>query len=508
MLPQGLSVPNPAIGGSLQMDGEEPDGVPEPIDSCCAAEVPQQALPANGSETAGSPVDNNLGENQEINSDEDMTAVMATMSQAEMRMVFEGFVHTGSMTDDQKQLLKNLIEGVLAQRDEAGAAEEVEAAPNTAAAAASESTETAAQMRQKAREDAEARVAIAVKSIDEAEKACGGHEPDLVAARNVLPAQTQPLAQGAAQAQQLIHKVLGTCPTEAEKAVKKADRDVRDVVVLRCVACCEDLKDRDGFLVKATEAYNGELDKEVRAQLLLAYHKDPTNQRCGFISNNQVAADRRGGPRPRRRRHSPGKRGEDGLADHELEDQDQATAAAEGAASTRARAEPMKIVPSLSLQEAADSTVEYSYFWQPPPERLHAVQGETTSLVPPLHWGTSVEANKKDTPANSSPDLLDVGPRGLEAEKDEEAPRAGRREAGRSRQRQPAVPVMPYPYAQQFPDVNWNWHGANMNAQAITRPEQRKWQQGSAGSSHETYNNQAATMQSTWRPAQGANTKH
>ena len=497
MLPQGLSIPNPAIGGSLQMDGEEPDGLPEPIDSCCAAEVPQQALPANGSETAGSPVDNNLGENQEINSDEDMTAVMATMSQAEMRMVFEGFVNTGSMTDDQKQLLKNLMEGVLAQRDAAGAAEEVEAAPNTAAAAASVSTETAAQMQQKAREDAEAKVAIAVKSIDEAEKACGGHEPDLVAAKNLLQAQTQPLAAGAAQAQRLIHKVLGTCPTEAEKAVKKADRDVRDVVVLRCRAECEDPKDRDGFLVKATEAYNGELDKEVRAQLLLAYHKDPTNQRCGFISNNQVAADRRGGPRPRRRRHSPGKRGEDGLADHELEDQDQATAAAEGAASTRARAEPMKIVPSLSLQEAADSTVEYSYFWQPPPERLHAVQGETTSLVPPLHWGTSVEANKKDTPANSSPDLLDVGPWGLEAEKDEKAAQAGRREPGRSCARQLAVPMMPYPYAQQFLDVNWNWHGYNMNAQAMTRPEHYKWQQGSASSSHET-----------WMPAQGAKTTH
>lgn len=186
----------------------------------------------------------------------------------------------------------------------------------------------------------------------------------------------------------------------------------------------------------------------------------------------------------------------------------------------------MKIVPSWSLQEAADSTVEYSYFSPPQPEnRLDAVQGasrsrtrnsapstmqtpDMTAQVSHLHWGTSVEANKKDTPANSSPDLLDVGPRGLEAEKDEEAPRAGRREAGRSRQRQPAVPVMPYPYAQQFPDVNWNWHGYNMNAQATTRPE-HKWQ-GSAGSSHETYNNQAAAaaMHSTWRPAQGANTKH
>ena len=34
-------------------------------------------------------------------------------------------------------------------------------------------------------------------------------------------------------------------------------------------------------------------------------HKDPTEMKCGFVSNNQVAADRRGGPRPRQRRHSP-----------------------------------------------------------------------------------------------------------------------------------------------------------------------------------------------------------
>ena len=45
------------------------------------------------------------GQNQEIKSDEDMTAVMSTMSPAEMRMVFEGFMNTGSVTDSQKQLL-------------------------------------------------------------------------------------------------------------------------------------------------------------------------------------------------------------------------------------------------------------------------------------------------------------------------------------------------------------------------------------------------------------------
>ena len=63
--------------------------------------------------------DDNPGQDQEIKSDEDMTAVMSTMSPAEMRMVFEGFMNTGSLTDSQKQLLKNLMEGVLVQRDRA-----------------------------------------------------------------------------------------------------------------------------------------------------------------------------------------------------------------------------------------------------------------------------------------------------------------------------------------------------------------------------------------------------
>ena len=63
--------------------------------------------------------DGNPGQNQEIKSDEDITAVMSTMRPAEMRMVFEGFMNTGSLTDSQKQLLKNVMEVVLVQRDRA-----------------------------------------------------------------------------------------------------------------------------------------------------------------------------------------------------------------------------------------------------------------------------------------------------------------------------------------------------------------------------------------------------
>ena len=117
-----------------------------------------------------------------------------------------------------------------------------------------------------------------------------------------LQETTKPLGRGAAQAQQLIHEVLMNCPPAAEKAVKKADRDVRDVVVLRCRARCTNLKDREGFLEKATEAYDGQLDKEIRAQLLLAYHKERMrlitlrlfvlSQFCGCVLRTNHAVSR------------------------------------------------------------------------------------------------------------------------------------------------------------------------------------------------------------------------
>ena len=170
--------------------------------------------------------------------------------------------------------------------------------------------ELAERARREARADAEAKMKAAMESIMYAQQilqACGGDGiADLQRAMELLQADTDPLAQGAAQAQQLVRQVLSNCPAASQKAVKKADRDVRDIVMFRCRAECCDPKDREEFLARAAEAYGGkELDKEewreVRAQLLLSYHKDRKNQKCGFVSNNQIAADRCGGPRPRRR---------------------------------------------------------------------------------------------------------------------------------------------------------------------------------------------------------------
>ena len=142
---------------------------------------------------------------------------------------------------------------------------------------------------------------ITIQSIMDAEKACGEPNPHFQNAIQKLQESTEPLARGAAEALRLVEQALSEY--SRAKPIKEAVNHVRDMVVRRCRACCVDPKDRDGFLVKVDEAFGGDLDKTSRAAVLLAYHKDSQNQRCGFVSNNAVFAARRGGPRPRRRRH-------------------------------------------------------------------------------------------------------------------------------------------------------------------------------------------------------------
>ena len=60
----------------------------------------------------------------------------------------------------------------------------------------------------------------------------------------------------------------------------------------RTSSCSDVEQSREKFLGRAALAYGGgELDKEVQAKLLLSYHKDHKNQKCGFISNNQIATE-------------------------------------------------------------------------------------------------------------------------------------------------------------------------------------------------------------------------
>lgn len=243
---------------------------------------------------------------------EEIAAIIANFAYAEMQQFHDNLINHELIPTN---VIGGIVVSIQAHREETQQADDTAAeAAGNQDAAANDADMTPQELRKKAAEQVPAMRQKAMKSMDAAQRLCGGqagrHAWVFRNAKEAIQADTDPPARGAAEAQRLVHKVLKNCPDRAEKAVKKADRDIRDVVVLQCRAICEDPKDRDLFLQKATEAYKGaggELEKEVRAQLLLAYHKDPTNQRNGFTSNNQIAADRKGGPRPRRRPPSRGR---------------------------------------------------------------------------------------------------------------------------------------------------------------------------------------------------------
>ena len=146
---------------------------------------------------------------------------------------------------------------------------------------------------------------IAIHDLRVAEKAHGGHNEKLREAEHWLRQETMSLDQGAAKAEMLVREVFEKSPVEAVKAVKRCHRGVRDVVMLYCVSKSDDPQDRDMFIVRAWDAYGGKLSwpgwKQTLSLLLLAYRKDPANKN-GFMSNNQVAAERRGKARPPRKR--------------------------------------------------------------------------------------------------------------------------------------------------------------------------------------------------------------
>ena len=122
------------------------------------------------------------------------------------------------------------------------------------------------------------KTADAIRSLVAAEEAGGGDA--LGEARGFL--QT-PCAQSAASALIAIGHAATNCGDEALGAVKAAERAVRDVVVLRCCAPGGGVLDVDqgAFLEAAEVAFDrllrghvlGDADRELRAVLLLAYHK-------------------------------------------------------------------------------------------------------------------------------------------------------------------------------------------------------------------------------------------
>ena len=86
-----------------------------------------------------------------------------------------------------------------------------------------------------------------------------------------------------------------------QKKLKAANRDIRDVVAHRCKAWTSDPTDREHFVKNLQEAYEKfGLDKELRAKVMLAYHKD--EKTVYFISNNEKAAQAKGKKRGKRSR--------------------------------------------------------------------------------------------------------------------------------------------------------------------------------------------------------------
>ena len=86
----------------------------------------------------------------------------------------------------------------------------------------------AERARREARADAEAKVKPAMESIMYAQdilQCCGGDGiADLQIVMKLLQADTDPLAQGAAQAQQLVHQVLLNCPVAKQGRRKRPPR--------------------------------------------------------------------------------------------------------------------------------------------------------------------------------------------------------------------------------------------------------------------------------------------
>ena len=223
--------------------------------------------------------------------EDDMTAVMAALSQQEKIRVFDAFLNNGNVTDEQQKLLKSLTAGVVAQRSPIRSMQET----------ALMHTQAAKQTRQHSHHAAKCRVASALEAIRIAQASLEAlwitkWKPSLeaiwtqqvltncmylVEAQEKLQAKTQPVASGPAEAQQLIHKVLDTCHPEATKKVKEADRQVRDIMVLQCRASQDDYvgnatehtNDRLGFMSQVVEAFAAFKAVPHLPEVLLSYDK-------------------------------------------------------------------------------------------------------------------------------------------------------------------------------------------------------------------------------------------
>ena len=104
-----------------------------------------------------------------------------------------------------------------------------------------------------------------------------------------------PGADVAAKAYMLIAGVARGCPERAHKSVKAVAKEVRDILVLRCLCEMEpkDHGDRDVFLVVVAKAFGQTSSKECRDIILHSHWKATWGRPGAFLSNCQRLGRRR-----------------------------------------------------------------------------------------------------------------------------------------------------------------------------------------------------------------------
>ena len=127
-------------------------------------------------------------------------------------------------------------------------------------------------LKQNAQNEAEEKTLDAIRALQNAEEE--GCSEALADARRLLES---PSTKSAASAYTAVADVAKMCKRETHPAVQTAVRAVRDVLVMRCRSQAVP-GDRRSFLDTAEEAFGRPLHQELRAVLLLSYHKNTKNK--------------------------------------------------------------------------------------------------------------------------------------------------------------------------------------------------------------------------------------
>ena len=116
--------------------------------------------------------------------------------------------------------------------------------------------------------------------------------------RNVCVLLESPGASHAAKAYMVVEEITSSCPERVKKFVKAVAREVRDILVLRCLCEMkrEDHANRDVFIVTVAKAFGESFSVECRDLILHAHRKVTWGKPGAHLSKNQ----RRGRPRGRR----------------------------------------------------------------------------------------------------------------------------------------------------------------------------------------------------------------